>query len=148
MRPHLPDKDDEPMEIVEINRDNLRGVFDLCKREGWESYCEDIELTWKALTAPGVVTMVAVDGDKTLGFAYLITDGEIQSHLALIAVDKSYRGKGIGTRLVREVFARSGAKWIDLMSTEGANDFYRAFAHRSLPGFRIYPQFTTEPPED
>ena len=92
--------------------------------------------------------MVAVEGDETLGFAYLMTDGEVQSYLALIAVAESYRGQGIGTRLIGEVFTRSGAKRIDLLSTEGADDFYRAFAHMTLPGFRIYPQFTADPPKD
>jgi predicted N-acetyltransferase YhbS len=92
--------------------------------------------------------MVAVEDDEVLGFAYLLTDGEIQSYLVLIVVAESHRSKGTGRRLIEEAFSRSGAKRIDLLSTEGADDFYRAFAYGSYPGFRIFPQFTTGPPND
>jgi ribosomal protein S18 acetylase RimI-like enzyme len=92
--------------------------------------------------------MVAVEDEETLGFASLMTDGEIQSHLVLIAVAESCRGQGIGTHLVKEVFAKSGTRRIDLLSTEGADDFYRAFAHMTFQGFRIYPQFTADPSKD
>ena len=35
--------------------------------------------------------------------------------------------------------SRCGGERMDLIATEGAEDFYRSFPHRTLPGFRIYP---------
>ena len=74
------------------------------------------------------------------GFATAGSDGAIQAWLILIGVAAAHRRKGIGRRLVEEVFARTGATRIDLLSTEGADKFYASFAHRAVPGFRLYPQ--------
>jgi ribosomal protein S18 acetylase RimI-like enzyme len=83
---------------------------------------------------------VAVENDVVVGFAQVQTDGVVQAHLTLIAVAANQRRRGIGRRLIEETFRRSGAQRIDLVSTEGADDFYRSFSHRSFPGFRIYPR--------
>ena len=136
------------MQIADISRDTLQSVIRLCELEGWESYCENVERTWRAFTAPGIITVVVVDGNETLGFASLMTDGEIQSYLILIAVTESHRGQEIGTRLIEEVFARAGAKRIDLLSTEGADDFFRSFTHQTWPGFRIFPLLSPDPQKD
>ena len=45
-----------------------------------------------------------------------------------------------GGRLIREAFARCGGQWVDLLSTEGADAFYRSFQYQSFPGYRIYPE--------
>jgi GNAT superfamily N-acetyltransferase len=59
----------------------------------------------------------------------------------LIGVAAAHRRKGIGRRLVEEVFARTGATRIDLLSTEGADEFYASFAHRRVvQGIRLFPQ--------
>lgn len=41
----------------------------------------DAERAVRALTAPGVVTVVAVAGEEVVGFAQVLTDGEIQAYL-------------------------------------------------------------------
>ena len=120
-------------------RQHLAGVMRLCRDEGWPSYTADPELVWSALAAPGSHTVVAVSSDSVLGFAQLQTDGLIQAHLTIIAVDRQFRRRGIGRRLVEEAFRRSGAQRVDLLSTEGAEAFYESFEHRRFPGYRIYP---------
>jgi len=127
------------MEYVTLDRRHLGGVIRLCEAENWASYTAATEQTWQALTAPGSHTIVAVDDDLVVGFAQVQSDGMVQAHLSLIAVAPDQRRRGIGRRLVEEAFRRSGAQRIDLVSTEGADDFYRSFSHRSFPGFRIYP---------
>ena len=74
-----------------------------------------------------------------VGFAQMQSDGLIQAHLSLIVVARGRRGQGIGRRLIEDAFARCGAKRVDLLSTEDADAFYRSFAHREHPGFRLYP---------
>jgi GNAT superfamily N-acetyltransferase len=129
------------VEIVPFNRNHLEAVMHLCEVQGWPSYLEDAERTWRALTAPGVITVVAVDDDKIIGFTTMLTDGEISSYLSLIAVAEEYRSRGIARRLVEEVFTRSGPvrQGVNLLSTEGADGFFQSFANRSFPGYRIYP---------
>ena len=125
-----------------ISRKYLDGVVGLCQIEGWASYTEDPELTWKALTAPGVCTVVARDGEKVLGFAQMQSDGHVQAHLSLILVARDRRRKGIGARLVREALKRSGGKRVDLLTDE-ADEFYRSFRHQAFRGYRIYPHLPT-----
>jgi ribosomal protein S18 acetylase RimI-like enzyme len=121
-------------------RCHLRGVMKLLEIEGWGSYLEDAERTFRAFTAPGVVTMVAAEAGEVRGFAQILTDGEIRAYLTDIVVAASFRKQGIGKRLIEEGFARANARYLDLLSTEDAETFYASFpGFRRLPGIRIYP---------
>jgi ribosomal protein S18 acetylase RimI-like enzyme len=117
---------------------HLDAVVRLCSAAGWTSY-EDRATTLRALTAPGCVAVVAVER-AVVGFVQLQSDGVVHAHLSNVLVAASHRRRGVGRRLVEVAFARSGARYIDLASTEGAHEFYRSFEHRELPGFRIYPR--------
>ncbi len=126
------------VEFRTFERRDLNDVIELCKAEQWESYVSDPERTYRALCGPGVITVVAVEEDDVLGFAQLLTDGAIRAYLANMAVVAGKRRSGIGRRLVREVFARSTAVYIDLLSADGSSQFYEGFEHRQLPGYRLY----------
>ncbi|MBB5235763.1 GNAT family N-acetyltransferase [Deinococcus budaensis] len=127
------------MELKVVGREHLPGVMALCGAEGYGSYTEDAGMTWRALTNPGVTTLVAVQGDRVLGVAQMLGDGVIQAFLVLLVVHPEARGRGLGRRLVEETFARAGGKRVDLLAEEGAEAFYSRFAHRRKPGFRLYP---------
>jgi len=121
-----------------IRSAHLMAVVELCRRESYSSYTVDEQRTWRALTAPGVVTVVALNDDQVVGFAQVQSDGEIQAHLSLIVVDRDFRKQGIGRELIQEVFKQIGADRIDLI-TEDAQSFYRSLPHKEWIGFRIYP---------
>ena len=123
---------------------DLDGVVELCAAEGWPSFPEDRARALRALTAPGVTTVVAVEGARLAGFAQLMSDGEIQAHLSLIAVDPAFRRRGIARAMLREALARAGGVRIDLV-TDTAPDFYAALPHRRFDGFRIWPQIDKPP---
>ena len=55
----------------------------------------DAATTWQVLTAPGVRTVVAVDGAEVVGFAQVQSDGLIQAHLSLLV----WRSVGDGRAL-------------------------------------------------
>jgi len=124
--------------FVAIRREHLAGVIELFREERWPAFADDPEATWRAMTAPGVTTMVAVDGERVVGVAQMLSDGQIQAHLSVIVVAEGYRRRGIGSRLIREAFARCGAQRVDL-STDGPSAFYESFPHRRLTSYRIYP---------
>jgi ribosomal protein S18 acetylase RimI-like enzyme len=132
------------IEYIRFARKHLAEVAKICRDESWPSFSTDLEITWRALTAPGVTAVVARAASKVVGFAYLQSDGVVQAHRSLIALRSAYRRKGIARRLVETAFARSGAKRLDLLSTAGAGDFYRSFEHRAHPGFRSYPEARVE----
>jgi ribosomal protein S18 acetylase RimI-like enzyme len=92
------------------------------------------------MTAPGVTTLVAVDeeaGAGVVGFACLQSDGEIQAHLSLIAVEAAHRRRGIARALIAEALARAGGERIDLV-TDSAEAFYERLPHRRMAGYRLY----------
>jgi ribosomal protein S18 acetylase RimI-like enzyme len=123
---------------------DLDGVIALCAAEGWPSFPEDPARALRALTAPGVTTVVAADGERVAGFAQLLSDGEIQAHLSLIAVGPAYRRRNIARDMLRFALELAGGSRIDLI-TDSAPEFYSALPHRRLEGFRIWPQIDKLP---
>ncbi len=120
---------------------DLPGVLRLCALEGWPSFAEDEARAQRALTAPGVTTMVAVEGEHLLGFAQLQSDGEIQAHLSLIAVDPAARRRGIARELIALGLREAGGLRVDLL-TDTADDFYASLPHFRLNGYRLYPDYS------
>jgi ribosomal protein S18 acetylase RimI-like enzyme len=125
------------MESRIFERQHLDGIVRLCKAEGWESYY-DPERTLRALSGPGVVTVVAVENQAVMGFAQVLTDGAIRAYLANMAVVAEQRNRGIGRRLIEEVFTHLDAFYLDLLAAEDATPFYERFVNRRLPGYRLF----------
>jgi ribosomal protein S18 acetylase RimI-like enzyme len=118
-------------------------IVALCAAEGWPSFPEDPARAHRAMTAPGVTTVVADENGRVAGFAQLVSDGEIQAHLSLIAVDPAFRRRGVGIELLKLGLELAGGVRLDLV-TDTAPEFYAAFRHRRFEGFRIYPQASRE----
>jgi GNAT superfamily N-acetyltransferase len=116
---------------------DLDEVLDLCRAEGWPSLPGDPARAGRLLTNPGVTTYVADDEGTVVGFAYALSDGELQGYLATMVVAADRRREGIGARLVRAVLAACGAERLDLLSD--ADAFYASFRHHRWSGFRLYP---------
>ena len=126
------------MEFESYDRRHLEGVLDICLEEGWQSYTTDPDRTHRALTAPGVTTIVATEGGDVCGFSQAQSDGEIQAHLSVLAVKKAFRRQGIGQKLIEKSFQEAGGTRIDLI-TDDAQGFYQSMAHSVKLGFRLYP---------
>jgi ribosomal protein S18 acetylase RimI-like enzyme len=127
------------VEIYPFRAEHLDGVLTLCVAEGWPSLPEDPVRALRLLTAPGVTTVVAVVEGEVVGFAELLSDGEIQAYLASVAVAAHFRGRGIGRALVEESLRRAGGTRIDLLSEVASVGLYETFPHFRKPGFRLYP---------
>ena len=126
------------MSITRYEQAHLPGILALCEAEEWPSLPANADRAHAVLTAPGVTTVVALDGEQVVGFAYLQSDGHIQAHLSQMAVHHAYRRKGIGRALLEYAAPLTGAQRIDLV-TDTAEAFYTSFEHRTFSGFRIYP---------
>jgi ribosomal protein S18 acetylase RimI-like enzyme len=111
------------------------GLMVLVAAEGWDEYTADAERTRRALTAPGVTTLVAIVGGRVVGAIQLQSDGLIQAHVSMLLIDRRWRGRRLGSRLLREGLERAGGLWLDVRTrTEGY--YERLGASRSL-GFRL-----------
>ena len=113
---------------------HLDGLIALVAAEGWTDYTDDVERTRRALTAPGVTTLVAIAG-RVVGAIQIQSDGLIQAHVSMLLIDRNWRGKGLGSRLLRQGLERAGGLQLDVRTrTEGY--YERLGASRSL-GFRL-----------
>jgi ribosomal protein S18 acetylase RimI-like enzyme len=130
-----------PMEIRNYASEDLDAVLRLCEREGWPSLPQDPARAHRALTAPGVTTLVAGADERIVGFAQVLSDGEIQAYLCLIAVDPEYRRRGIARSLIETALKVAGGVRLDLL-TDSADDFYRSMPHFQFSGFRLYPDYS------
>jgi ribosomal protein S18 acetylase RimI-like enzyme len=114
---------------------HLDGLIALVTAEGWTEYADDAERTYRALTAPGVTTLVATVGGPVVGAVQVQSDGLIQAHISMLLIHEQWRGVGLGTRLLREGLERAGGLRLDIRTqTEGY--YERLGASRSL-GFRL-----------
>ena len=129
------------MNIRPYTPSDLPGVLQLCRGEGWPTFVEDPRRANRALTAPGVTTMVALEGGEVIGFAQLQSDGEIQAHLSLIAVATEARRRGVGRQLIVEALQAAGGLRIDLVTDHG-DGFYASLPHIPMSGFRLYPEYS------
>jgi hypothetical protein len=99
---------------------HLDGLIALVAAEGWTEYADDVQRTYRALTAPGVTTLVAIMDGQVAGAIQIQSDGLIQ---------------GLGSRLLSEGLERAGGLQLDIRTrTEGY--YERLGASRSL-GYRL-----------
>jgi ribosomal protein S18 acetylase RimI-like enzyme len=121
--------------IERIERLHLDGLIALVAAEGWTEYADDVERTYRALTAPGSTALVAIADGRVVGAIQVQSDGLIQAHVSMLLIAPSSRGTGLGSELLREGLEQAGGLQLDIRTrTEG---FYeRLGASRSL-GFRL-----------
>jgi ribosomal protein S18 acetylase RimI-like enzyme len=131
--------DPDSIALAPFRPEHLEGVVACAQALEWPSYSEPAAAL-AAFSSPGSVSYVAADGDRVVGLVHLLTNGVVHSHLSLVGVLPEYRRLGIATRLVVVAFEQSGAKWLDLWSEPGQEEFYRSFHHQQRVGFRIYPK--------
>lgn len=114
---------------------HLDGLIGLVTAEGWTEYTDDVERTHRALTAPGVTTLVATVGGPVVGAVQVQSDGLIQAHVSMLLIDRQWRGVGLASRLLRAGLEHAGGLQLDIRTrTEGY--YERLGASRSL-GFRL-----------
>ena len=117
---------------------DAEAVSALCIAEGWELW-DDPQRVARALTAPGVTSLVALRGEHVVGAIQVLADGDINWIIGTFVVAVSERRQGIGTALVSEAFSRTNAKRLDLLTEHDGSRFYERLPGRPMVGFRLYP---------
>jgi ribosomal protein S18 acetylase RimI-like enzyme len=121
--------------IEPFGRAHLGGLIALVAAEGWTEYADDAERTYRALTAPGVTTLVAIVGRRVVGAIQVQSDGVIQAHVSMLLIGPDSRGLRLGSELLREGLQRAGGLQLDIRTrTEG---YYEKLGARRSLGFRL-----------
>ena len=82
-------------------------------------------------------TLVAVDTNgRLVGFLRAITDTQITTYLCEVLVDREFRRLGLGKLLIDVCQGLVPTTRLDLLSTDEADDFYRAINCTDFQGFR------------
>jgi GNAT superfamily N-acetyltransferase len=124
-------------DVRAFEREHLDGVIALVDSAGWDTYSEDPERTYRALSAPGSTTLVAVVDGAVAGLIQLQSDGEIQAHLSALVVGEEWRGRGIARRLLHDAMEMAGGMRMDILTS--ADDFYRHLGAEPKTAYRLRP---------
>jgi ribosomal protein S18 acetylase RimI-like enzyme len=132
------------MEVITYGPRHLDAILALCKAEGWTTFAANRDRAARAMGAPGVTALVAIEGDspdggRVLGFSQAVGDGAVTAYLCMLLVAEDARGRGIGKALTDRTLRDSGALRLDVLSSEDAMSLYERFPHNTMPGFRLYP---------
>jgi ribosomal protein S18 acetylase RimI-like enzyme len=116
----------------EITADQLRGGF----FEGWPAPpSPEVHLAHLRGSEVAVVAVDAATG-QVVGFVTAIGDGVLTAFLPLLEVLPRYRGRGIGSELMRLVLAELGDRYsVDLVCDPDVVPFYEHLG--GVPGTAI-----------
>ncbi len=118
-------------DLAGVEARDLGGVF-----EGWSSP-PDPKQHLAALRAAYRV-VVALDGDRVVGFVNAISDGVLSAFIPLLEVLPEYRGRGIGSELMRRMLAElEDIRAVDLCCDAELEGYYRRFGMEPELGMAI-----------
>jgi GNAT superfamily N-acetyltransferase len=105
--------------------------------EGWSS--APSEATFHAaLRGSYAVEFAIADDDRVVGFVNAISDGVAAAFIPWLEVVPEYRGRGIGSRLMRRMLDRLGRLYsVDLLCDPPLVNYYRRFGLAPIPGMGL-----------
>ena len=125
--------------LTSLTTDPIHQILSLYKQEGWwiESR-DDVDLL-KRIVAGSHCFLIVEDGNMVVGMGRAISDGTSDAYIQDVAVEVNYRGRGIGTEVVKRLLKRlnqDGVNWVGLIAERGSHPFYERL------GFGIMPDST------
>ena len=119
--------------VAGITSDQLEGFF-----EGWPNPPSP-ETHLRLLRQSDEVILAADDASsEVVGFITAISDGVLAAYIPLLEVRPDYRGRGIGTALVRRMLDRlSDLYMVDLLCDPELQPFYAALGMRPASGMMV-----------
>lgn len=112
---------------------DCQAIYSLYQNEKWLSFTE--EKVTSLFSTNLSHYLVVEENQKILGFTRYLTDEVMTTFLAEIIIDKAYRGKGLGRRLIAEIHQKYPLTRIELISE--VDGFYRSISFKPVgTGFR------------
>ncbi len=128
---------------IENRKIDLKDYIKLRKEGGWR---DTDEVVTKEGLENSLYSVVAIEGDKTVGIGRIIDDGGLYFYIQDLIVHPKYHGKGLGRKIMTELlkyinrYAGKGP-FIGLMAAKGLEGYYKEFGFESWPedGPGMYP---------
>ena len=90
------------MDIREIQTPEIEDARRLLSENGWGHRVADPAI-FEQLVSKSQRAIIAVEGQKVIGFARAICDDHSNGYLSMVVVDQGHRRQGVGRALVRAV---------------------------------------------
>lgn len=119
--------------VSDITPDQLTGFF-----AGWPSVPSPGQHLEILEGSAHVVLAVDPSNDQVAGFVNAISDGSLAAFIPLLEVKAPYRGKGIGSELMRRmVHETRGYYMVDLVCDRQLEGFYERLGMQRLSGMSL-----------
>lgn len=118
--------------------DQIRQIAALYHAQGWFT---DAEMNLPDLI-PKIVAgshcfMIAAAENKIVGMGRTISDRVSDAYIQDVAVKAEYRGRGIGSEIIRALLRylhADGIHWVGLIAEPGSSEFYRHLEFEKMAG--------------
>lgn len=126
--------------LVSPSADQLQSIVGLYRQAGWwpGSEAEDYSRLARLVTQSHCFAAAIVDGEL-IGMGRAISDGVSDAYIQDVTVDQTWRGRGIGSRIVRRIVERlqnDGLGWVGLIAESGSSPFYEQFGFKDMANSR------------
>ena len=104
---------------------------------GWKEPLDGATL-YRALRGSHCYVTARDEHGQLAGFVNAISDGVFAAYIPLLEVLPEYKGRGVGTELMRHMLAHlSGARIVDLMCDAELEGFYKRLGMYRMVGMRF-----------
>ena len=127
--------------ISEFSGDMLERIAGFYISAGWLSEGDDTSFLLPALNGSALVAGAFDENGVIIGCARCLSDGCSDAYIQDVTVDKSYRGRGIGGKLVKLLaseLADRGIDWIGLVGVPGTEKFYSSLGFVPQGGHTLW----------
>ena len=124
--------------ITEPTPEQVQGVLELYRLQGWWGPPTDHDRQLaEAIIRGSHCFVIATRQGRLVGMGRTISDRASDAYIQDLIVHPEFRGKGIGSGMVKELVGRlqsDGLVWIGLVAEAGTWDFYRRIGFADMPG--------------
>ena len=126
--------------ITELSEKELASAARLYQVAAWAAPGEDCSFIRRAVAGSFLAAGAFADGEL-VGMGRVLSDGFSDAYIQDVVVDPSYRGQGIGGRIVKFLVSElesCGVDWIALVGEPGTERFYSRLGFEEKKGFTLW----------
>ncbi|MFC4408887.1 GNAT family N-acetyltransferase [Chungangia koreensis] len=123
------------MNIREYREEDFNEIHLMNDAEGWSNLVArgaDTKTAW----ANSTIAYVAEENGEIIGCVWGFTDTKITTYICELIIQQNFRGKGIGTKLLRHVHSLYPETRMELLASSTSKTYYEQLNFRPFYGYR------------